>query len=216
MLQQRYFVLSVLFLPIDFDLLGDHGVDGAAYVIGLDRELPGEPAVDEDAKLDFCGPAEIQQGVECGADRAARPEHIVDEDDSFVFDGKGDIGAVDLVKTGADIVAIKGDIQFSVVDSPGVYQGAELLNDTVGEIDPTGLDADENGIFELEMIFEQLVRQALDGDLQLLFVQNDLQEREIFIKIGQKNKPPRAFLLYRRAKKPGPWKGSRPTFYTNF
>lgn len=157
--------------------MGDDRVDGAAYIIGLDGKLAAKAAVYEDAKLDFCRPAEVQEGVECGTDSAAGPEDVVDEDDVLVFDGKGDVGLVEFMETGADVIAIKGNVQFPVLDTGGVYQGAELLNDTVGEIDPARLDADEYGVFELQVVFEQLVRQTLDGDLQLLFVQDDLQER---------------------------------------
>jgi hypothetical protein len=87
------------------------------------------------------------------------------------------------VEARADIVAVEGDIELSVMDGFGGDQGPELLNDAVGEVDATRLYADEHCIFEADMVFQQLVGQALDGDSQLLFVQDDLQG-EIFIKIG--------------------------------
>lgn len=70
------------------------------------------------------------------------------------------------------------------MDGARFYEGLELLNDAVGEIDTPWLNADEDGIFQFYVIFEQLVGQALDSDGQLLFVQDDLQG-EFFIKIGQ-------------------------------
>ena len=66
--------------------------------------------------------------------------------------------------------------------SPVTLAAAELLNDAVGEVDAAGLYADQHGVFEVDMVFQQLMGQSLDGDGQLLFVQDDLQG-EIFIKI---------------------------------
>ena len=163
-IQQSHFVLSIFFLPEDLYFLGQHGVDGPAYIVGLDGQLAAETAVDEDAELDLGGSAEIQQGVQGSPDSTACPEDIVYEDNVLVLDGEGDIGFVELVETGADIVTIKGDVQLSIPDGGGSDEGPELLNDPVGEIDATRLDADEDGIFQLEMVFEQLVGQALYSD----------------------------------------------------
>ena len=145
--------------------------------------MAAKAAVDEDAELDLCRAAEVEQGVECGPDGTACPEDIVYEDDIFVLDGEGDLGLVELMEACPDVVAIEGDIQFAIMDGIGGDQGPELLNDAIGEIDATGLYADKHGILEVDMVFQQLVGQALDGDSQLLFVQDDLQG-EFFIKIG--------------------------------
>ncbi len=69
------------------------------------------------------------------------------------------------------------------MDSVGCDQGPELLDDAVGEVDATRLYADEHGIVQFYMVFQQLVGQSLDGNGQLLFIQDDLQG-EFFIKIG--------------------------------
>jgi len=110
LLKKGDLVLAVFFRPEDLYFLGDDRIDGAADIVGLDGELAAIAAVDEDAEFDFGGAAEVQQGVESRADGAARPEDVVDEDDLFVRDGEGDIGLVKLVQTGADVVAVEGDV----------------------------------------------------------------------------------------------------------
>ena len=69
------------------------------------------------------------------------------------------------------------------MDGIGWDQGPELLNNTVGEVDATRLYADQHGIVQFYMVFQQLMGQSLDGNGQLLFIQDDLQDK-IFIKIG--------------------------------
>ena len=163
-IQQSHLVLSIFFLPEDLYFLRQHGVDGPADIVGLDGQLAAEAAVDENAELYLGGTAEIQQGVQGSPDGTARPEDIVYENDILVLDGEGDVGFVELVQTGPDVVAIEGDVQLSIPDGSGGDEGPELLNDAVGEIDATRLDTDEHGVFQLEMVFEQLIGQALYGD----------------------------------------------------
>jgi len=74
------------------------------------------------------------------------------------------------------------EILRAAVDRKGSSKSSPLLDDPVGKIDAAGLNADEYGIFEIEMMFQHLVAQTLYGDVQLLFVQDRLH----FIKIGKK------------------------------
>ena len=163
--------------------MGNDRVDGAADPVGLDGQLAAEAAIDEHAELDFCRAAEVEEGVERGADGAACPEDVIYEDDVLVLDGEGDLGFIEFVEAGADVVAVEGDVQLSIMDGIGGNQGPELLNDAVGEVNATRLYADEHSIVQFYMVFQQLVGQSLDGNGQLLFIQDDLQG-EFFIKIG--------------------------------
>ena len=175
--------------------MGDNGVDGFARVVGLYGQLVAEPAVDEHAELDFGGSSKIQQRVQGGPDGAACPEDVVDEDDIFVFDGKGDICLVQLMEPFPYIIPVKSYIQQPVWDRAAGQLLFQLCDNSIGEVDTSGLDADEHGIFKIQMILEHLVGQTLYRDTQLLFIQDCLQAEIFLIKIRKSKRPAEAGLL---------------------
>ena len=68
--------------------------------------------VDEDRELHGPGPAELDERVERGADRAAGEEHVVDEHDDPAADVDGDLGRAErLDRPQADVVAVEGDVE---------------------------------------------------------------------------------------------------------
>lgn len=152
-------------------------IDGLSRIISLYRQLPAEPPVDQDTKFHFCRPAEIQQGIQRSPDRPARPQYIIDEYHIPVLDGKRDIRLVQLMQTRPDIVPVKSDIQLPVMDALRFDLRLQLPDYPVGKIDPPRLYADQHRIFQVEMVFQQLMCQPLYRNPQLLLIQNGLQER---------------------------------------
>ena len=59
-----------------------------ADVVGADRKL-AVPSIDQNGELHARRPAELEERVDRGADRAARVEHVVDQDDRHPLDGNG-------------------------------------------------------------------------------------------------------------------------------
>src|SRR5215471_11569164 len=70
----------------DVHLLGTSRGEVLAHVVGPDRKL-AVPAIDEHRQLDPLWPAEIDQRVHGGPDRASREEHVVDQEDAAAVDG---------------------------------------------------------------------------------------------------------------------------------
>ena len=119
----------------------------------------------------------IQQRVQGGPDGAACPEDVVDEDNFLVFDGKGNVCLIELMKSLPYIIPVKSYIQQSVWDRSSGQLLFQLCDNSIGEVDTPGLDADEYGIFKVQMVLEHLVGQTLYRDSQLLFIQDCLQAR---------------------------------------
>jgi hypothetical protein len=63
------------------------------------------------------------------------------------------------------------------MDGCRIDLGFQLPDDPVGKMDSPRLDAYQYGVLQVEVIFQQLVRQSLNRYPQLLFIQNGLQER---------------------------------------
>ena len=154
LIRQRHFVFAVLFFPKHFHLLRNDRIDGFPRIIGLYRQLPAEPPVDEDTKLHFCRPAEIQQGIQRSPDRPTRPQHIIDEYNIPVLDGKRDIRLVQLMQPCSHIVPVKSDIQLPVMDATRFDLRLQLPDYPVGKIDPPRLYADQHGIFQVKMVLQ--------------------------------------------------------------
>src|SRR5581483_10463919 len=73
-------VLPVYLVQEDVHDLALGGRQVLSHVVGPDREL-AMAAVDQDRELDRPRAAEVVQRVESGADRTARVQHVVDQDD---------------------------------------------------------------------------------------------------------------------------------------
>ena len=138
-------------------------------------QLPAEAPVDQHAEFHFIGPAKVQQGVHGCAGGSAGEQNIVDQHHVFVFDGKGDICLVGDVQFIAYVVAVKGDIQDPVLQVGAGKDGPDLPGDAVAQPDPPRLDADDTGIAEVAVVFDDLVCQPFYGDGQLPAAENRLQ-----------------------------------------
>src|SRR5215813_12162480 len=64
-----------------------------AHVVGADRQLP-VPAVDQHGELHTARPAEVHERIERCTHRAPGVQHVVDQHDLAVVDGKVDVGAL--------------------------------------------------------------------------------------------------------------------------
>src|SRR5687768_477308 len=80
-LLEGHLVDAVGFLEPHVDQLAPRRRQVLAHVVGLDRQL-AVAAIDHHGELDGAGPAEVDQGVQGGADGAAGEEHVVDEQDA--------------------------------------------------------------------------------------------------------------------------------------
>ena len=116
-----------------------------ADVVGLDRQL-AMPAIDQHDQLDFLRPAEIDQRIERRANRPARVEHIVDEQNLLVVDGERNLRAAH-ERLRADgmphqVVAIQRDVERAGPHRL-VRDLLEHLREALGEHIAARADADE-------------------------------------------------------------------------
>src|SRR5687768_11846042 len=80
-------------------------------VVGADRKL-SMTAVDENGQPDRTRTSQIEQGVERGPDRAARVEHVVDDDHDAAVDVTGHGGRFEAAGAAeGDVVAVEGHVQ---------------------------------------------------------------------------------------------------------
>ena len=78
--------------------------------------MPAKASVNKHTQFHARRPAKIQQRIQGSSDRAAGPEDIVDQNDRFVFDTEIDIRFVGDMNGAADIIPVKSDIEFAVLD----------------------------------------------------------------------------------------------------
>src|SRR6266568_3932760 len=79
---------------LDLDALVARGRQVLADVVGADRQL-AVAAIDEHGKLDAVGTAVVEECLDRGANRAARVEDVVDEDDGLPLERKVESGRAD-------------------------------------------------------------------------------------------------------------------------
>src|SRR5262245_57639214 len=93
-----------------------------ADVIGLDRQF-APAAVNEHGQLHAARAPEINQLIHRGADRAARVEHVVNQNDRLAGDVCGQLGLVDdgPFADGAQVVAVERDVQRAGRDVNAVH-----------------------------------------------------------------------------------------------
>ena len=105
-------VVSVVFGETHLDVLTARGGHVLADVVGAQRQL-AVAAVDEHRELHGAGPADVAQGVERGAHRAAGVEDVVDEDDQRAVDAAlGNRGVLQRAgRLGVEVVAVERDVE---------------------------------------------------------------------------------------------------------
>ncbi len=62
------------------------------------------------------------------------------------------------MQAAANIIPVERDIQLAITDTCGVDLRLEQRHDPVGEKDASRLDADQYGIFQVQVILQQLMR----------------------------------------------------------
>src|SRR5260370_32251279 len=85
--------------------------------VRLDGQL-ASATVYEHGQSDSPGPSKVGQLVECGANRAARVQHVVDDDDALAFDVDRNLrGPDDAARTdGLKVVAVQRDVARAAMD----------------------------------------------------------------------------------------------------
>ncbi len=169
LIDEHHFVYTALPCPFHFYFLAHDRIYCAAHIIRLHGQFPAEMPVYKREQLYLRRPAEIQQGIHCGTYGAACMQHIIDQDHVFAryregyFRGCGDVQRVALVH----IIAVKSNIELAVEQ---VLVAGNLLYDlhnTVGQEDSSWLYADDHRIRKRKMILYQLMRKALQGNIEL-------------------------------------------------
>jgi hypothetical protein len=166
---------------LDLNALVAGGWQVLTDVVGADRQL-AVATIGEHGELHAVGPAVAEQGLDRGADRAARVEDVVDEDDGHALDRKVQRGRADerlgvlgrLAAPDVDVVAVEGDVQLPEGDV-----GAADLRDpppeSLGERDAARVDPDECDSRQVRVAFDDLVRDPGQGALDRLGVEQNFR-----------------------------------------
>ena len=129
-------------------------------MVGSDRQLAMAP-VDQHRQADRLRPPEIDQRVHRGPDRAARVQHVVDEDDRPTVDARRQLGALDdgLLGDQREVITVERD-----VERPDRHLDAFVLADRVGDPprqrDATTLDPDQQQAVGARLLLDDLVGEA--------------------------------------------------------
>ena len=160
-------------LEPDVNALREGGGKIFADVIGADRQF-AVAAVDEDGELDARGPAEGGDGIHGGAAGAAGEEDIVREDERALLEVRRQMGDGDEGKAGpdADVVAMHRDIDDAEVRAD-LLEGLDVRGDAAGDLDAARGDADDADAGEIGIALDDLVRDAPQGAVDGLRVQDE-------------------------------------------
>jgi hypothetical protein len=117
--------------------------DVLADMIGTDRQLT-MAAVDQHGQTDRLRSPEVDEGVHRGADRPARVQHVVDENDGPPIDAEREIRAFDdwLLRDEREVVAVEGDVECTDRDVDRFVLG-DRFRDAAGQWDASTLDTDQ-------------------------------------------------------------------------
>src|SRR5258706_6548267 len=184
---------ALFFINFDEPNLDDFrvaGLDRAADVLSFDGHFP-VAAVDQHAKRDTLGTAEVEQAVHGGADSAAGVEHVIDENKVHAVHGEGDVGGLQdgLRRNLGEVVTIEGDVQRADGDVDAV-DSAHGTGDSLGEWHAPSTNTDKLQALCASAFFDNLVGKALEGAVdfgrghQLRFL-DDAHVRVMLAQVGK-------------------------------
>ena len=64
----------------------------------------------------------------------------------------------------ADIITVESNVQFPISDFLRGYQFLQLFHKAIGKKNSSGLNANNDRIIQLQMIFQHLMAKPLNGD----------------------------------------------------
>jgi hypothetical protein len=76
----------------------------------------------------------------------------------------------------AEIVAVKSNVHFAVMNQVSRYKLTQCPYYFIGQVNSTGLQTYEHCIGQVGMVFQDLVTKPFDSDGQLLLIQYCLQK----------------------------------------
>ncbi len=166
-IEQDNALFGVDFFQAHFDDFGIAGLDRAADVLGFNGHF-AMAAVNEHAKGDALGAAEIEETVHGGAHCASGIEDVVDEDEFEAIDAKRNVGGLKdrLRRDFGEIVAVQRDIESADGDVNAV-DAAHGVGDAFGERNAAAADADEREMARAAAFLDDLVSEALQGAVDL-------------------------------------------------
>src|SRR5439155_18839443 len=165
---------------LHLDALLARGRKVLADIVGSDRQL-AVTAVCEHGELHARGAAIIEELLDCGADRAARVEDVVNEDARHSFEREVERRRADdrlrvqrrLAAAHLNVVAIERDVELPEreLDAAALFdQPPESLR----ERDTAPVDADEGDLVEVVVLLDDLVRDAGERPVDCLGVEEHL------------------------------------------
>src|SRR4051812_34840877 len=168
---------------LDLNALVPRGRQVLADVVGANRQL-AVAAVGEDGELHAIRPPVLEERVDRGADRPARIEDVVDEDDGAALEVEVELRlagerlrpARRMAGAHVHVVAVEGDVELAegeLVARPLLDESAEPLRDR----NAAGVDADERHGVELLVPLDDLVRDAGKRAPDRFVIQQDFPRR---------------------------------------
>jgi hypothetical protein len=117
-------------------------------------------SIDEHGKLDGCRPAEVDQGVHGGANRAPGVKNVVDEHDGPVFDIEVDLGRLHRLRSRHfKVVAIEAGIEAADVDWLA-FDSLQRHREPMSDLNAAVLEPDERQTLRATVPLEHLMRDA--------------------------------------------------------
>jgi hypothetical protein len=151
----------------DEHLLCVECVHGSPYVIRGDGQVAGIAPVNKNDQFYPGGPPEGDHGIQCGPYRAAGVQHVVNEHDFFLLEAEGNscfAGACRFLPP-AKVVAVESGIQKT--EGYGFSgQRFKLFVEKAGQMNAAGLKAQDYGVFEITVVFQNLVAKAVEGEIE--------------------------------------------------
>jgi hypothetical protein len=170
---------------VDLDELHPHvlalrGREVLADVVGSDRKL-AVASVDEDGELDAGRAAVFEERVDRGADRAARIEHVVDEDAGLSLERKVKPGRLHdrlcverrLSTPHGHVVPVEGDVERAQVWLLA-RELADQASQALRQRNAPGVDADQSDPPEVRIALDDFVRVTSERPVQGLRIEQRL------------------------------------------
>src|SRR5262245_2575688 len=120
--------------------------------------------IHQNRELDRSWSSEVHQTVEGGANGTSSEQHVIHEDGAPVGEREWYLRAFDfeMIMATPQIIAVEGDIDHAQRHSLSL-DGADLLRQPPGEMNPTRPDTDKHQILTALIAFQNLMGDARQG-----------------------------------------------------
>jgi len=130
------------------------------------------PSIDYDRELNLSSSSKVTQGIQCCSNRSTGKQHVIDQDDYFSGEISRDVRRrFREYRSKSDVISIKRHVERADWRSVSFNFEKEFA-ESLGDQDATGLQSNQDDIFEAAVSLDDFVRHSKNGTAEVVCIQN--------------------------------------------